>query len=69
MSAWRRWRGRPTASPSLDTGIARAVDSTDAEQMIWPVAALAVGLLGFVIAYGTVVQSRLASSRNRRGRG
>jgi hypothetical protein len=29
--------------------------------MIWPVAALAVGLLAFVIAYGTLVQGRLAS--------
>jgi hypothetical protein len=29
--------------------------------MIWPVAALAVGLLAFVIAYGTVVQARLTS--------
>jgi hypothetical protein len=57
-----------TASRSLDTGIARADDRTDAEQMIWPVAALAVGLLGFVFAYGSVVQSRLASSRDVRKR-
>jgi hypothetical protein len=28
--------------------------------MIWPVAALAIGLLAFVIAYGSVVQGRLA---------
>jgi len=36
--------------------------------MIWPVAALAVDLLGFVFAYGSVVQSRLASSRDGRER-
>jgi hypothetical protein len=30
--------------------------------MIWPVAALAIGLLAFVIAYGSVLQGRLASS-------
>jgi hypothetical protein len=62
------WTSRSTAFPSLDAGIAREGDLTDAEQMIWPVAALAVGLLGFVIAYGSVVQFRLASSRNRRER-
>jgi hypothetical protein len=55
-------------SRSLDTGIAREDDRTDAEQMIWPVAALAVGLLGFVFAYGSAVQSRLASSRSGRER-
>jgi hypothetical protein len=27
--------------------------------MVWPVAALAAGLLGFVVVYGTIVQSRL----------
>jgi hypothetical protein len=27
--------------------------------MVWPVAALAVLLLGFVFAYGSVVQSRM----------
>jgi hypothetical protein len=34
--------------------------------MIWPVAALAVGLLGFVFVYGSIVQSRLASSEDAR---
>jgi hypothetical protein len=29
--------------------------------MIWPVAALAIGLLAFVITYGSVVQGRLAA--------
>jgi hypothetical protein len=55
-------------SGRLDTGIALEDDRPDAEQMIWPVAALAVGLLGFVVVYGSIVQSRLASSRDGRGR-
>ena len=29
--------------------------------MIWPVAALAVVLLGFVVVYGSVLQSRLGA--------
>jgi hypothetical protein len=33
--------------------------------MIWPVAALAVFLLGFVVAYGSVLQSRLGTTRGR----
>jgi hypothetical protein len=33
----------------------------DRPAMIWPVAALAIGLLAFVIAYGSVLQGRLAS--------
>jgi len=32
--------------------------------MIWPVAALAVFLLGFVVVYGSVLQSRLDAGRN-----
>jgi hypothetical protein len=32
----------------------------DRHAMIWPVAALAIGLLAFVIAYGSVLQGRLA---------
>jgi hypothetical protein len=32
----------------------------DTSRMIWPVAALAVFLLGFVIAYGSVLQARVA---------
>ncbi len=34
----------------------------DRHDMIWPVAALAIGLLAFVIAYGSVLQGRLAPS-------
>ena len=30
-------------------------------RMIWPVAALAVFLLGFVIVYGSVLQSRIGT--------
>jgi hypothetical protein len=33
----------------------------DRHPMIWPVAALAIGLLAFVIAYGSLVQGRLAA--------
>jgi hypothetical protein len=29
--------------------------------VIWPVAALAIGLLAFVIGYGSVLQGRLAA--------
>ena len=32
---------------------------TDIALMIWPVAALAVFLLGFVVVYGSVLQARL----------
>ena len=32
---------------------------TDIGSMIWPVAALAVFLLGFVVVYGSVLQARL----------
>jgi hypothetical protein len=34
--------------------------------MIWPVAALAVLLLCFVVGYGTRVQARVASGRDTR---
>jgi len=44
----------------------------DRSDMIWPVAALAVVVLGFVVIYGSLVQSRLevGQGRNdsRRGR-
>ena len=33
--------------------------------MIWPVAALAVLVLGFVVVYGSLVQSRLEIGRER----
>ena len=37
--------------------------AVDAGGVIWPVAALAIGLLAFVITYGSVVQGRLASDK------
>ena len=36
--------------------------------MIWPVAALAVFLLGFVVVYGSVLQSRVEAGFTTRGR-
>jgi hypothetical protein len=33
--------------------------------MIWPVAALAVFLLGFVVVYGSVLQARLEAGTHR----
>jgi len=32
--------------------------------MIWPVAALAIFVLGFVVVYGSVLQSRLEAGRS-----
>lgn len=37
----------------------------DTHRMIWPVAALAVFVLGFVVVYGSLVQSRLDIGRGR----
>ncbi|MDH4102235.1 MAG: hypothetical protein OEV29_02460 [Thermoleophilia bacterium] len=37
--------------------------------MIWPVAALAVFVLGFVVVYGSLVQSRLEVGQNRNDSG
>ena len=34
--------------------------------MIWPVAALAGSLLGFVVVYGSIVQARLNAGSARR---
>jgi hypothetical protein len=34
--------------------------------MIWPAAALAIFLIGFVVVYGTAVQSRLQVGPTRR---
>lgn len=34
--------------------------------MIWPVAALAVFLLGFVVVYGSVLQARLEAGTHHR---
>ena len=37
----------------------------DTRAMLWPVAALAVFILGFVVVYGSVVQARLTLDRKR----
>jgi len=37
----------------------------DRSDMIWPVAALAVLVLGFVVVYGSLVQARLEVSQDR----
>jgi hypothetical protein len=33
--------------------------------MVWPVAALAVFLLGFVVVYGSVLQARIGAATGR----
>jgi hypothetical protein len=59
-------------SPALVTGMSVERVRVDRSDMIWPVAALAVVVLGFVVIYGSLVQSRLevGQGRNdsRRGR-
>jgi hypothetical protein len=45
----------------LVEGIARSPQHADTHPMIWPVAALAVFLLGFVVVYGSVLQARIES--------
>jgi hypothetical protein len=47
----------------LELGIARSRGRVDRFTMLWPVAALAVLILGFVLVYGSVLQSRLDSGR------
>jgi uncharacterized membrane protein (DUF4010 family) len=46
---------------SLDAGIACRRRRADKQRMIWPVAALAIFLLGFVVVYGSVLQGRIAA--------
>jgi hypothetical protein len=48
------------SAPEL--GMGSLVDPADASPMIWPAAALAVFLLGFVVFYGSVLQSRLGTT-------
>jgi hypothetical protein len=43
----------------FDRGMAYGAGDADTAPMIWPVAALAVFLLGFVVVYGSVLQARL----------
>jgi hypothetical protein len=43
----------------LDVGMVRSPQHADTPAMLWPVAALAVFLLGFVVVYGSVLQARI----------
>jgi hypothetical protein len=52
----------------FDGGIVPLQHRADTRRMIWPVAALAVFLLGFVFVYGSVLQSRVEAELTRRGR-
>ena len=45
----------------LVEGMARPPQHADTHPMIWPVAALAVFMLGFVVVYGSVLQARIES--------
>ena len=42
----------------LVVGMVRSPQHADTRPMLWPVAALAVFLLGFVVVYGSVLQAR-----------
>ena len=43
----------------------RPPSGSDTRAMVWPVAALAVFLLAFVVVYGTVVQARVGAGWTR----
>ena len=45
----------------LVEGMVRTPQHADTHPMIWPVAALAVFLLGFAVVYGSVLQARIES--------
>jgi len=45
----------------LVVGMVRSPQHADTRPMLWPVAALAVFLLGFVVVYGSVLQARIES--------
>lgn len=53
---------RAPVATSPDLGIATRHGRADHHRVTWPVAALALLLLGFVVAYGSVLQSRLETS-------
>jgi len=46
--------------------MSRKALTADNRPMIWPVAALAVLVLGFVVVYGSLVQARLEVGQRRR---
>ena len=45
----------------LVVGMVRSPQHADTRPMLWPVAALAVFMLGFVVVYGSVLQARIES--------
>ena len=53
--------------PRLVPGIVRTLAACDTRLMIWPVAALAVLVLGFLVTYGSVVQRRVEARTEHRG--
>ena len=56
-------------APGLVTGIAVDGEAVDNRPMIWPVAALAVFVLGFIVVYGSLLQSRLKAGWDRHDSG
>jgi hypothetical protein len=48
----------------LELGIAPSRARVDTSNMLWQVAALAVLLVGFVVVYGSVLQSRVDGTRD-----
>ena len=59
MSGSVKNRAARSTGRRFDRGTRSASQSADTARMIWPVAALAVFLLGFVIVYGSRLQTRL----------
>ena len=64
----RREINHAVRNPHLVTGIVFERFGVDGCAMFWPVAALAVFILGFAIVYGSVVQSRLEANRKESSR-
>ena len=56
-------------APGLVVGIAVDGEAVDNRTMIWPVAALAVFVLGFIVVYGSLLQSRLKAGWDRHDSG
>jgi uncharacterized membrane protein len=49
---------------SPEVGIVLDILEADESRMLWPVAALAVALVGFALFYGSLVQSRFERARD-----
>jgi len=56
-------RVRASRGTHLGLGIVQERTRVDTCTMLWPVAALAVFVFGFVVVYGSVLQSRLDGNR------